>query len=60
MAPQKGTVVTTNQEMDAFRGGSYDQTDFGNRTARPPRTGSTKPHAYLDRIKRETMEANRR
>ena len=36
-APQRGTFVTTNSEMEAFRGGDYDQTDVHEKIARPPR-----------------------
>lgn len=34
MAPQSGTYVTTNEEMEAYRGGDSMQTDVGNKTAR--------------------------
>lgn len=36
MAPKRGTVVTTSEEIDAFRGS-------GNQTARPPRKGYSVP-----------------
>lgn len=37
MAPQRGSVLTTNEEMEAFRGGAYNQTDVHGKTARAPR-----------------------
>ncbi|KAJ5239019.1 hypothetical protein N7468_003638 [Penicillium chermesinum] len=57
MAPHKRTVFT---EVDAFEGGSFDQTNVGNRTARSPRFGTPKPHAHLDDIKREAQREAKR
>lgn len=36
LAPKPGAYVTTNEEMEAFRGGDNLQTDVGNKTARAP------------------------
>ncbi|KAJ5718537.1 hypothetical protein N7488_004183 [Penicillium malachiteum] len=47
MAPQRGTVLTTNEEMEEFRGGDFNQTDVQGKTARAPRSVAHKgrPHA---------------
>ncbi|KAJ5714562.1 uncharacterized protein N7483_011743 [Penicillium malachiteum] len=46
MAPQRGTVLTTNEEMEAFRGGDFNQTDVHGKTARAPRSIAHRgPHA---------------
>ncbi|KAJ5256779.1 hypothetical protein N7478_012883 [Penicillium angulare] len=37
MAPQRGSVLTTNEEMEAFRGGDFNQTSVHGKTARAPR-----------------------
>jgi hypothetical protein len=34
---KRGTVVTTGEDKETFRGGSA-QNDVGNKTARPPRS----------------------
>jgi len=40
MAPQQGTALTSNEEMEAFRGGCYDKGKNGvhRKTARAPRS----------------------
>ncbi|KAJ5889319.1 hypothetical protein N7504_010129 [Penicillium tannophilum] len=45
MAPQRGTVLTTNEELEAFRGGCYDQTSAHGKTARAPRATAVAPPA---------------
>ncbi|KAJ5611330.1 hypothetical protein N7510_008049 [Penicillium lagena] len=47
MAPQKGTYVASNEEMEAFRGGDSLQTDTGNKTATPPRKGYSVPRGSM-------------
>lgn len=47
MAPKRGTYVTTNEEMEAFRGGDNLQTNVGNKTARPPRKGYSVPRGSI-------------
>lgn len=47
LAPRPGAYVTTNEEMEAFRGGDNLQTDAGNKTARPPRKGFGVPRGSV-------------
>ena len=43
LAPKRNSMLISDEEREAYRGGDVNQTDVGNKTARAPEAGLETP-----------------